>query len=285
MRRVYKKLLVALSSVSLLAACTNNPITSPSEGSTSQGAESGWMKLISSNAIDKELAEASLQEVSNTLIIENSVGNIEIRRSEDSGLHVRTTLQALNNRSGESTLEELGQNAEVSLITKGKRTSVQLQAKGKYGTDIWSWANKNLGNSHFTVNYVVEVPAQVAEYEISTEVGTISLTGLKGSYDVSNNTGSIELAEVEVDGKSSITSDAGTIRLDLNNLAEGTQLKASTEVGTVTAILPANLAYTLKTATDLGKVSGAAKGKTDINGGGPLLSLQTSLGSISVENK
>ncbi|KAG2873324.1 hypothetical protein PC115_g24387 [Phytophthora cactorum] len=78
------------------------------------------MKLISSNAINKELAEVNLQEVSNTLIIENAVGNIEIRRSEDTGLRVRTTLQALNNRSGESTLEELAQNTEVSLITKGK---------------------------------------------------------------------------------------------------------------------------------------------------------------------
>lgn len=37
--------------------------------------------------------------------------------------------------------------------------------------------------------------------------------------------GSIDLAELEVDGKSSVKSDAGTIRLDLNNLGDGSQLK------------------------------------------------------------
>lgn len=285
MRNVYKRALVALGSVGLLAACTNNPITPHSGESTSQGAESGWMKLISSNAINKELAEVNLQEVSNTLIIENAVGNIEIRRSEDTGLRVRTTLQALNNRSGESTLEELAQNIEVSLITKGKKSSVQIHPKGQDGTDLWSWADKNLGNSHFTVNYVVEVPSHVTEYEISTEVGNISLTGLKGSYNVSNNAGSIDLSELEVDGKSSVKSDAGTIRLDLNNLGDGSQLKVSTEVGTVKALIPSNLSHTLKTETDLGTVSGAAKGKTDVLGGGPQLSIKTSVGSITVENK
>ncbi|MHA7582634.1 DUF4097 family beta strand repeat-containing protein [Paenibacillus vandeheii] len=286
MHSVYKKLLVAaLGSVGLLAACTNNPLNSSSEGGNAQGAESQWMKLISNNAIDKELDQVSEKSASSLLVVDHPVGNIEVRSSEDGELQVRTYIQALNNRTGESILEELAQNAEVSLTTKGNTTTVEIHPKDETGTDLWSWADKNIGNSHFIVNYVIEAPANIVEYEISTEVGNISLAGLTGSYELANNTGSIDLNNIQVQGKSSIKSDAGTIRLDLNQLHDGSQLKASTELGTITALLPSNLAYTLKAETDLGKVSGASRGKSDINGGGPLLSLSTSVGTIKVENK
>ena len=285
MRKIYKRLLlVTVGSVGLLTACSNMINSSGAGGTTLKG-PSEWMDQISQNALKKELAIVQEPATAASLLLKNEVGNVTITRSSDDNITVRTYIWAVNNDEGASLLEEVTEQAAVSIRKDGKQLVIQAHPRGDEKQDLWTWAEKNIGHSRFTVNYEIELPAAISAYDVSTTVGGITLDGLAGTYKVYNNVGKISIGDAQVQGKSTVKSDAGTIELDVNDFARGSSLKASAEVGSIIATLPSSLAYSLKTETDLGKVTGAAKGKSDINGGGPLLTLTTSVGFIKVEEK
>ncbi|MNN97581.1 hypothetical protein D3C81_2167760 [compost metagenome] len=59
-------------------------------------------------------------------------------------------------------------------------------------------------------------------------------------------------------------------------------LTASSDVGAIKTTLVSGLNCTVKASSELGAISGVSKGKQDYNGGGPLLSLSTEIGAITV---
>lgn len=60
-------------------------------------------------------------------------------------------------------------------------------------------------------------------------------------------------------------------------------LLAKTEVGSVSAVLDDNLKCSLEAKSELGQIKGVPGGKADINGGGPLVSLSSEIGAITVQ--
>jgi hypothetical protein len=149
--------------------------------------------------------------------------------------------------------------------------------------NLWDWAHKKYGYSEFIIEYTVELPANVNRYEISSSVGNISLSGLNGTYDVHSDVGTIRLDGARIVGESRVQSETGSIKLGIDQMDSESSLKAGTEVGSINATLADSLECDLETNTELGQVTGATPGLNKINGGGPQLSLNTSVGAITVE--
>jgi hypothetical protein len=189
-----------------------------------------------------------------------------------------------HNRFKQKFAAEILDEAEVSVKIRGDELKVSTHAKENPKKSLWTWAQKEYGTSDFSINYVIELPSSIDRYEIKNNVGKIELRGLEGDFSIVSDVGSITLTDVEITGKSSVKSDTGSIKLDIREMDSGSSLKASSNIGAVSASLAPDLKCTVEAKSDLGTISGTGKGKQDFNGGGPLLSLSTDIGSISVQN-
>ncbi|MNC33964.1 hypothetical protein D3C75_823760 [compost metagenome] len=106
---------------------------------------------------------------------------------------------------------------------------------------------------------------------------------LQGTFDISSNVGSILIDNAQFSGKSTVKSNTGSIELDIRAMKAGSSLKAHSDIGKVIADLDSSLKCTVSAKSELGQITGTGAGKTDIKGGGPLLSLSTQIGSITVQ--
>ncbi|MNJ49468.1 hypothetical protein D3C77_446990 [compost metagenome] len=64
---------------------------------------------------------------------------------------------------------------------------------------------------------------------------------------------------------------------------QDSQLEVKTDVGNIKVMLDDAVECTLITKNGVGKIIGAEKGTSDINGGGGALLLQSEIGNITVE--
>ncbi|MEC0370910.1 DUF4097 family beta strand repeat-containing protein [Paenibacillus chibensis] len=213
------------------------------------------------------------------LRIDHKVGSISIVPGAGQTASVKTTIWFLNEKSYRSIVE----NAETSLVAKNGKLEIVTNPKGDPGRDLWEWAESKYGYSEFLIDYEIQIPAAIKSFDIANDVGGITMNHLNGTYRVNNNVGTIAVEDAQLAGKSSIKSEAGSVQIGISAMEKDSSLIAKTNVGSIHAKLADTLACTLKLDSDLGIISGGSRGKTDINGGGPQITLSSSVGAISVE--
>lgn len=213
------------------------------------------------------------------LYIDHKVGSINIVPGAGKTASVKTTIWFLNEKSYRSIVE----NAETSLVTKNGKLEIVTNPIGDPGRDLWEWAESKYGYSEFLIDYEIQVPAAIKSFDIANDVGSITMNHLNGTYQVDNNVGTIAVEDAQLAGKSSIKSEAGSVQIGISGMEKDSSLTAKTNVGSIHAALADTLACTLKLDSDLGIISGGSRGTTEINGGGPQITLSSSVGAISVE--
>ena len=57
------------------------------------------------------------------------------------------------------------------------------------------------------------------------------------------------------------------MKLDLEQIDKDSMLTANTSAGDITATFAPFMKYTLDTETELGQITGASRGQSDVNGG------------------
>ncbi|CAM4478793.1 hypothetical protein U9M73_12700 [Paenibacillus phoenicis] len=217
------------------------------------------------------------------LQLENAVGRLELKEGTSDQIVVKATIQAADLPARKEKLDTLFEQSEVTVTSQGNTAQVRVHAKGAPDQNLWDWAQKELHFTEFRIDYVVEVPAGIQEFEVTNHVGEIAASGLTGTYRLKGEVGSIRVEDARLSGDSSIRTATGSINLDILTLDTGGQLQAITDVGSITATLDPSLACDLETSSELGEVIGAAKGRSERGGGGPLVALETSIGSITVQ--
>ncbi|WP_148302540.1 hypothetical protein [Caldalkalibacillus mannanilyticus] len=222
------------------------------------------------------------QETVDTLLLKNQVGDIQIKSSPIEQITVHTTITQLG-RDNQRIVEEIIQQAETSIIINKNEAEIVTHPAQHENMDIWKWAKREYGDAKFSIHYEIEIPHSVKGIDISTHVGEIELSDFKGVYNVQNNVGAIIVDGAHIMGKSVIHSDVGSLHLKINQMDEQSTLSAKTDVGEIQANFNESLPLTLNVKTDLGIINGASKGKNEINGGGPAVTLSTSVGAITVE--
>lgn len=243
-----------------------------------------WSMQIKKNNPSKMLSLTLETGSAQTLRLNNEVGNIEVKVSRDLEITVNVAIWILNNSSHEAVFREIVNQAEISIVFSGNRLEILTHPRDNSKLDLWEWAEKKYGYSKFIIDYIVELPATITNYEISTSVGEINLSDLKGNYRVHNNVGAITIKGAHIKGKSLVQTETGILHLGIHQMDDRSSIKAITEVGSTTAKLSESLQCSLKTKTNFGQISGAPKGNSNINGGGPLLSLASSVGFITIES-
>ncbi|MFU1797968.1 hypothetical protein ACM1RC_29205 [Paenibacillus azoreducens] len=212
------------------------------------------------------------------LCIDHKVGDIKLVPGKGQTLSVKTTIWAKDDKA----YSRIEKEAETSFVSANGKLMIVTSPKGEPDTNLWDWSNSKYGTSNFMIDYEVEVPAAMTGFEITNNVGGIQIDNLKGVYLVNNDVGETVISRAYIQGESRIGSGAGRLQLGISGIAEDGSLKAKTDVGSIDASFEGSLKFTLDSDSDLGLISGAAKGKQDVNGGGPLVTLSSSVGSITV---
>lgn len=234
--------------------------------------EAGLSRDISTN---RQVGKAT------TLSLDHSVGNIKISAYDGEEIRINTTVWFGKSTKLESRQRILDQ-AEVSVTEKGDQLAIATHPKGEPNTSLWAWAEKKYGISDFMIDYVIEVPATIESYDIHNDVGVVELVDLKGSYSLSSEVGSIRMDNAVITGKSSIKTSTGSVEMHIAEMNEESQLNVKTEVGNINVALDDSVQCTLVTKTEVGGISGAPEGTSEINGGGGEITLQSEIGTIVV---
>lgn len=291
MRNVYKWLAGgAVLSALLLAGCdaVNDAAQKVRQDAHEIAAAAGSSVVGTGNDIGERLKNsgehielsAERELGSETVLqVDHKVGSIKVGLTTGNTASVKTTIWFMNEKSYQNIVEQ----AETSLVASNGKLEVVTNPKGSPEENIWDWAQSKYGYSEMMIDYEIQVPASITGFEIRNDVGGITMTNLSGIYAVSNQVGEIVVTGAHIQGSSSIESEAGSVQLAIGDMGKDSTLKAKTKVGSIHASLSDTLACTLKLDSELGIVSGAPKGSSDINGGGPLITLSSSVGAISIE--
>ncbi|MNJ58746.1 hypothetical protein D3C77_543980 [compost metagenome] len=86
-----------------------------------------------------------------------------------------------------------------------------------------------------------------------------------------------------ITGKSSIQTTTGGVSMHIADMNEESRLNVKTTVGNIELNLDDAVQCTLVTKSEVGGISGAQKGTSEINGGGGEITLQSEIGMITVK--
>ncbi|AOZ92474.1 hypothetical protein [Paenibacillus crassostreae] len=287
-----KVMIVTVVSLVILAGCTNETdemfktgIGEVTEaiGDTAQNISSDWSAELKKDGLQKEISLTQEVGSASTLNMDNAVGNIEVIAATDDNLIVNATLSFPKSSLREAKYQEILDQAEVSVVVQGDQLKIVTHPQGNSKKSLWTWAEDKYGFSEFSIDYKVELPDSVNQFDLTNNVGELTLRNLKGNYDVVSDVGTINIEGAQIQGESTVQSDVGRIQLGIEQMESDSSLKVNTEVGGITTTLAGTLQCSLNVESDLGQITGVNKGKSDINGGGPLLSLTSAVGSIAVE--
>ncbi|MDQ0192754.1 hypothetical protein [Paenibacillus wynnii] len=252
-----------------------------------QTVEDSAIKLsehIITKGISKKLSAAKEVGSSTVLSINNPVGTIEVKPASGNQIIVNTTIWFDNNSNHEADRQEIMDNAEVSIQLNGDKITASTHVKNNPKKDLWTWAQDKFDYSNFSIDYSIEVPESVDMYQITNNVGEVQLHDLQGTYRIVSNVGAVKISGAAFTGKSTVESNTGSIHLDIADMKAKSSLKVKTDIGSISASLAKSLQCSLEIESELGVINGAEDGKSEINGGGPLISLSSSIGAITIDN-
>lgn len=236
---------------------------------------------INDEGISREFSTSLPAGSASEFKLDNVLGEISLVPASGDEIVVKATV-VVHERSSNDAASEVLDHAEVSIEHKSGVLTVSAHGEDSPKKNLWDWSQKEYGHSDFSINYVVELPNTVNHVEINNNVGSTQLRGLQGTFDIVSNVGSIILQDTVFTGKSSIKSNTGSIELGISGMDSGSSLKAESDIGKISADLASSVQCTVVAESELGHIAGAAGGKQDYNGGGPLVSLTTQIGAISV---
>lgn len=230
-----------------------------------------------------ELTAAQEAGTAEGLVVDHAVGDIELTAASGSEIKVKTTVW-FNDAffKNESTRNQITEQAATSFTLKDGMLELRTHPKEDSSTSLWDWSQKQFGDSGFMIDYVIEVPDALHHIRMNNDVGKVLVNELNGAFDIQLGTGEIQLNKTKITGNSKIVSEAGSVKMQLEQIEKDSTLTVKTSAGSIAATFAPSMKYTLDAQTELGQITGASRGQSDVNGGGAMISLSTSVGSIKV---
>lgn len=234
---------------------------------------------------DQELIEE--RQDSLHLTISNSVGEIEIKRSDVDSIKINAKKRVKG--SSDETKNNILDNMNIKL--ERNDNEIKVVVKTKDGEDFWKWQSETLKVYSPSIDYEISIPEEFNELNVTSGVGDIRISNMTAELTVTTGVGEIKLKEVNALGDSAIKSGTGDITFE-GNIDRVNSFDATTGVGEVSFKVPESTKMSLKANTGVGsltgdfiKVSGDFKFKFsgDINGGGPSVNLKTGVGDVKAD--
>jgi|GEM_PF-796573 len=193
----------------------------------------------------------------------------EVSRSYEQTFAVTSTPSLVVDASAGAITVRQGAGNEVQVqvtrIVRAVSTSVGENAVGQIPATVTQSGNTVTVTSHFNASMFdgtsmtrrVEIVATVpstTHLDLRLAAGNITVTDITGNVRVNANAGNITLTNATLSGTSSLTANAGSIRLD-GTLANGSTLNANVNTGNIALTLPQTLAAHLQADANVGNVT------------------------------
>ncbi|MDQ8203386.1 DUF4097 family beta strand repeat-containing protein [Pelagicoccus sp. SDUM812003] len=280
----------------------------------------GTTALASAKIVRNHQETISLSGIDKVEIHLNS-GNIQLVGAEREDLHL--DLDQIFKTNSQSEADKLEREVKREIERRGDKLviTIKLDDDDRFLGGLFSGNRGVSFDAQIELPYGIEIESKTnggnirahhlaGECELKTNGGNIELDRILGPLDAHTNGGNIEVSDLRAPAR--IHTNGGNIRIAAYSseieahtnggnitaeLFEGisgrTELK--TNGGSIRASLPSGSVFDLKAKAAGGRVrfdfDGDLRGEFDrnkidasINGGGPLLSMRTSGGSVTVKN-
>ena len=167
----------------------------------------------------------------------------------------------LNDNAGSVTVNSGSQNSIAIQTTRyssfiGNINDVQVQESlDSANNTLTVTVNQPGGQNFFNVtgvDFAITMPNS-ANLQITTNAGSIHVSGVSGSMSLITNAGSISVAGAALGGSSTFKTDAGTIDFKGSIGSSGTY-DFETNAGSINVTLPATSAFHVNASTDAGSI-------------------------------
>lgn len=239
-------------------------------GVTVTTALAGCSLPLTGSRVQSETTQTVSLDGTDALSVDNSMGTVDIGVGDVGGIRVE---QSKTVKGEESDLSGL----ELQTERDGEETHLQTN---------WTGVDQGVV-SNPSVDLTVTVPESLRVSEVTTEGGSVSVTGTAGAVSV-ETAGSITVDDTEA--VSDLISAAGAVDADINGLDDETTLRSVDQ--SITARLADGLDAVVEVNTESGSVEfeGGLSSDSSDNGipqitvgdGGPTLTLSTTSGDVTV---
>ena len=210
-----------------------------------------------------------------SISVDNINGSVVVHGWNEAGVRLQATKKA--KADSKQTAREKLERLEVII----EAAADNISAVTKRTTRERKW------NENVSVNYELWVPMDVV-LEVETTNGKIQIEQVEGRISARTTNGKIDIDEAS--GSVNATTTNGPISADLRQY-DGTDMKLQTTNGSISLVAPADLKADLEARTTNGSIKTdfpiSVVGKLSrnrlkgaINGGGSLLKMKTTNGSI-----
>ena len=218
------------------------------------------------------------------VVLHNENGNIVVEGWDKDSLYVEAEkwVKTGSERDARKAMEEF------RIIFKESDNKVIIKTRRPEGGGVFGWLmGKRISSG---VRFTVYVPRNIL-LEVSSTNGAIRVSAVEGDLELETTNGKI-VAE-GIGGTIDASTTNGSIEVELVDLTETNDVELSTTNGSISLYLPEDAAFTLDAETTNGGIKTdfplTVKGKYNskevrgkVNGGGPMISLETTNGSIKI---
>jgi hypothetical protein len=234
--------------------------------------------------------------------VKNVNGSVTVEAWDQEQVQINAVKEVRADRDEDARQAMTRLTIEVSQSANGLRVETKMPA---HDEGFWEWLSGH--HVQTKVDYHIKVPRHL-DLQAESMNGGVNLTGTRGKATVETTNGNVQVGQVEgklsaetTNGSITIAEVAGSVKAETTNgsikaqltRVEGDLSFESTN-GSVVVHLPADVRATLDASTTNGSVHSSfevAGGHSsrrhlsgEINGGGGKLALNTTNGSIRVEN-
>jgi len=230
---------------------------------------SKWSEMEQIKNINQEVLE------SNEISIDTSVGNIEIKPSQDNYIDIQAIIKIKGDN--EKQKKELMDNIEVTLSKEGEKLILKVYPKNQEEEELWKWKAKKYDPMDLNINFVIKVPQYILLFNLHSGVGDISVSDITGSIEANSGVGNIELDNIVFIKKSIMKAGTGNAEVGVKNLSNAEEISIETGVGDIHINIPQDSSYDIDTKAFMEEAI-----NDTVNGGGALIKAKASMGRVSI---
>ena len=244
--------------------------------------------VISADTIQETVKRQIAFQPNGEFMLENINGHIIVEGWDKDEVFIEAIKQV---RAGKrSKAERFMEELQVEIEESRGRIEVRTITPRRSG-GFFSWLSGN--NINFSVKYKVYVPHNT-HLDLESTNGAVTIREVNGELELRSTNGRITAEEVggEVEGHTT----NGSIEIDMVRFGDVKELELTTTNGGIKLYLPAESGFELRASTTNGSVRTDFPLKTygkrnkrnvrgDVNGGGPLVLMETTNGSIDIRER
>lgn len=220
--------------------------------------------------------------------LKNTNGKVEIEGWDKEEFYMEAQKQV--KVGSREKAEKLLAQVEILIDESVDEISIEAREPQKSG-GFWDWIFG--GGLSVNINYKLRVP-QDCRLQIDNTNGSVEISTVEGEIRLETTNGKIIANDIGGTVEGHTTN--GSIRTQISSIASRGSIQFTTTNGSIETSLPGNASFELRARTTNGSIntdfpvniSGKYIGsrvESSVNGGGPLVFLQTTNGSINIHQQ